>query len=87
MVLADRGELAEAERLAREAVDLASGGDALDDQAETVSVLARIVAAAGRSGEAAALLREAIDKHERKGNVVSAARARQRLAALGDGSS
>jgi len=85
MVLADRGELAEAERLAREAVDLASGGDALDDQAETLSVLARIVAAAGRSGEAAALFEEAIALYERKGNVVSAARAREQLAALDAG--
>jgi class 3 adenylate cyclase/tetratricopeptide (TPR) repeat protein len=83
MVLADRGELAEAERLAREAVDLASGGDALVDQAETLSVLARILVAAGRSDEAAALLRQAVDKYERKGDVVSASRARERLAALG----
>jgi hypothetical protein len=32
MVLADRGEFTEAERLGREVVDLAMGGDALDDQ-------------------------------------------------------
>jgi hypothetical protein len=62
-------------------------GDALDDQGDNLSILAGILVAAGRSGEAAALFEEAIALHERKGNVVSAARARQRLAALGDGSS
>jgi tetratricopeptide (TPR) repeat protein len=87
LVLADRGELDEAEGLAREAVELAKSGDALDDQGDNLSVLAGILVAAGRSGEAAALFEEAIALHERKGNVVSAARARQRLAALGDGSS
>jgi tetratricopeptide (TPR) repeat protein len=86
MVLADRGAFDEAEGLAREAVELAEGGDALDDQGDHLSVLAGILVAAGRSGEAAALFEEAIALHERKGNVVSAARARERLAALGDGS-
>jgi class 3 adenylate cyclase/tetratricopeptide (TPR) repeat protein len=86
MVLADRGELHEAEGLAREAVELAKSGDALDDQGDNLSVLAGILVAPGRSGEAAALFEEAIALYERKGNVVSAARARERLAALGDGS-
>jgi Flp pilus assembly protein TadD len=83
MVLADRGELAEAELLAREAVALAMGGDALDDQGEALSALAQVLVAAGRSEEAGALLHEAIDRYERKGNVVSAGRARERLAAQG----
>jgi tetratricopeptide (TPR) repeat protein len=83
MVLADRGELAEAELLAREAVALAMGGDALDDQGEALSALAQVLVAAGRSEEAGALLHEAIDRYERKGNVVSARRARERLAAQG----
>jgi predicted ATPase/class 3 adenylate cyclase len=87
MVLADREELAEAEGLAREAVELAKSGDALDDQGDNLSVLAGILVAAGRSGEAAVLFEEAIALYERKGNVVSAARARERLAALGEGSS
>jgi tetratricopeptide (TPR) repeat protein len=82
MVLADRGEFTEAERLVREVVDLAMGGDALDDQGEALSARAQVLVAAGPSEEAAALLREAIDRYERKGNVVSAAGARERLAAL-----
>jgi class 3 adenylate cyclase/tetratricopeptide (TPR) repeat protein len=85
MVLADRGDLPGAEGLAREAVDLANGSDNLDDQGYAHSILARVVIAAGRTDEGAALLREAIDAHERKGNVVSAARARERLAALDAG--
>ncbi len=83
MVLADRGELAEAERVAREAVDLAKSGDGLEDRAQALSVLAGIVVAAGRPDEAAELCLEAIDLFERKGNVVSAGRVRQQLAALG----
>jgi class 3 adenylate cyclase/tetratricopeptide (TPR) repeat protein len=86
LVLADRGAFDEAVGIAREAVDLAKSGDALDDQGDNLSILAGILVGAGRSGEAAALFEEAIALHERKGNVVSAARVRQRLAALSDGS-
>ena len=39
--------------------------------------------AAGRTEEAAVLVAEAIERYERKGNVVSAARTWERLAALG----
>jgi class 3 adenylate cyclase/tetratricopeptide (TPR) repeat protein len=83
MVLAGSGHLTEAERLAREAVELAESGDAIDDQGEALFVLSEVVEAAGRSDESAALLREAIDRFERKGNVASANRARDRLASLG----
>jgi Flp pilus assembly protein TadD len=85
MVLAHRGELAEAERLAREAVELAMSGDGLDDQGDTHSILGEILASAGRSDEASAMFGEGIALYERKGNVVSAARARERLAALDAG--
>ena len=84
LVLAGRRDLTEAERQAREAVDLANSGDSIDDQGEALSVLSQVVEAAGRSDEAAALLDEAIDRHERKGNVSSASRARDRLASLGE---
>jgi tetratricopeptide (TPR) repeat protein len=82
MVLSDQGDLHAAERLAREAVELADGGDALDDQGDTRSALARVLEASGRTEEAAAVVREAIERYERKGNVVSAARARERLTTL-----
>jgi class 3 adenylate cyclase/tetratricopeptide (TPR) repeat protein len=82
LVLADRGDLDEAERVARAAVDLAESGDGIDDQGAALSVLAEVLVAAGRPDEAAALLREAIERYERKGNVVSAGQARKGLAAL-----
>jgi tetratricopeptide (TPR) repeat protein len=82
MVLAARGDLEGAERLAREAVVMADQGDALDEQAETRAVLADVLTTAGRTEEAAPLLRDAIDRYERKGNVVTAARTRERLDAL-----
>jgi tetratricopeptide (TPR) repeat protein len=84
LVLAGRRDLAQAERLAREAVDLANSGDSIDDQGEALSVLSQVVEAAGRADEAAALIEEAIDRHERKGNVSSASRARDRLTSLGE---
>jgi tetratricopeptide (TPR) repeat protein len=82
MVLAARGDLDGAERVAREAVDLAMSGDGLDDQADTLAVLAESLLTAGRTEEAAALLRDSIDRYERKGNVVSAAEIQERLAAI-----
>ena len=81
-VLAARRDLGEAERVAREALALVKSGDGLDDHGNASSVLAEVVLAAGRINEAEGLLEEAIDAYERKQNVVSAARARQRLAAL-----
>ncbi|HXF74277.1 MAG TPA: tetratricopeptide repeat protein, partial [Actinomycetota bacterium] len=84
MVLASRGDLTGAERLAREAVAIGRDTDGLDAIAEALADLAEIVTRAGRIGEAADLLREAVELWERKGNVVSAARARERLAHLED---
>jgi predicted ATPase/class 3 adenylate cyclase/Flp pilus assembly protein TadD len=82
MVLANRGDLGEADRLAREAVDLAKGGDGIDDQGEALSGLAQVLVAAGRSEEAVVMLQEAIEKFDQKGNVVSASRARERLTVI-----
>jgi tetratricopeptide (TPR) repeat protein len=84
MVLLDRGELDEAERLAREAVALAESGDAPDEHGDALGMLAEVVILGGRPEEAGPLLREAIDRYERKGNVMSAARVRARLAAIAE---
>jgi class 3 adenylate cyclase/tetratricopeptide (TPR) repeat protein len=81
-LLVHRGDLAGAERVARVAVDLLQAGDSLFAQGDALSVLAEVIAAAGRAAEGERLLREAIDLYERKGNVVSAARARQRVSEL-----
>ena len=74
-----RGELDEAERLAREAVELGERTQFLVEQARTYAVLAEVLALAGKADTAAEALEEAISRFERKGDVVGAARARALL--------
>ena len=81
-VLARRGEHAEAERLAREAVAICEETDMLDAQGDAYADLAEVLLLAGRADEAAAALEQALERYERKGNVVMAARTRDRLEAL-----
>jgi class 3 adenylate cyclase/tetratricopeptide (TPR) repeat protein len=82
MVLARRGAHAEAESLARDAVALAHDTDALLFQGESLRDLAEVLELAGRREDASAALREALERYERKGALVPAARVRERLAAL-----
>ena len=77
-VHAHRGELAEAERLAREAVAASEQTDSLDDQCLALWDLAEVLAAAGRLDEAAAALEQALDRCRRKKNLALAAQVRQR---------
>jgi class 3 adenylate cyclase len=81
-LLARRGQHAEAEKIAREAVALVDPTQALITQGEARWCLAEVLEAAGRHGEAAATLLEALERFERKGAVVWAERVRERLAAL-----
>jgi DNA-binding SARP family transcriptional activator len=81
-VLALRGELAEAERLAREAVAFAEEGDFLHSHGEALTDLAEILELAGRSEEAAGAIRRAIALHEQKGNILAIEQAKARLAEL-----
>ena len=81
-VLARRGELAEAERLAREAVAVCEKTDFLDAQGDAHADLAEVLSLAGRPKEAAAALGQALGCYERKGNLVSTRRTQTRLAAL-----
>jgi class 3 adenylate cyclase/tetratricopeptide (TPR) repeat protein len=81
-VLARRGQHAEAERLAREAVTNADTTDALVSQGDARRDLAEVLELAGRREEAAAALYEALERYERKGALVPAQRVRERLAAL-----
>jgi predicted ATPase/DNA-binding SARP family transcriptional activator len=82
-LLARTGESEESERLAREAVVLAAEtpdflllrGDALLD-------LADVLAATGQQAAAVPAIENAIQLYERKGNVVSASAARERLAEI-----
>jgi len=68
---AHRDKAAEAERLGREAVELAAPTDFLDLQATALLALARVLREAG-SPEAASAAAEAQAVYERKGNVVGA---------------
>jgi tetratricopeptide (TPR) repeat protein len=79
-VLARRGEHAEAERLARQALEICEETDVLNDQGEAFADLAEVLALAGRQNAAAEALEQALSRYERKENVVMAERVRARLA-------
>jgi tetratricopeptide (TPR) repeat protein len=81
-VLARRGDREEAVRLAREAVAIAATTDDLSGQGDTNADLAEVLELAGKPDEAVTALEQALDRYERKGNVVSATRARCRLDGL-----
>jgi class 3 adenylate cyclase/tetratricopeptide (TPR) repeat protein len=80
-VLALRGELEEAERIARQAVELAGRTDYLENQALARADLAEVLERAGRTDEARMEVEQALHLNERKGIVVAADRLRARLAA------
>lgn len=81
-VLAQRGELEQADALAREAVHLVDGTEWPDDRAQVRMGLGQVLRMAHRSAEAAEVISEAVDLYEQKGNIVSAARARVVLGEL-----
>jgi class 3 adenylate cyclase/tetratricopeptide (TPR) repeat protein len=81
-VLARRGAHAEAESAAHDAVALAHETDALMYQGDTLLDLAEVLELAGRGEEVAEVLREALERYERKAALVPAQRVRERLAAL-----
>jgi tetratricopeptide (TPR) repeat protein len=81
-ILARRGEFAEAERLAREAVEIGLPAEELDHDGDAYFDLAEVLRLAGRTAEAADALRLAIQRWDLKGNVVSAGKGRAELAAL-----
>jgi Flp pilus assembly protein TadD len=78
-VLVRRGELAEAETLAREAVSLTAGTQFPDWRADTLLDLAEVLRVAGRPEEANAAARDALRLYEAKGNSVSAEAVRSLL--------
>jgi class 3 adenylate cyclase/tetratricopeptide (TPR) repeat protein len=77
ILLARRGNFDQAEPLAREAVHLAGGSEQPESQAEACNDLATVLHQAGRLDEAHASARQAVELYERKGNLVSAGRARR----------
>ncbi len=74
-ILARAGNLAEAESLARTAVELSQKTDAPQLRGDTLSELAAVLLLAGRIDEAREAIDSAIAIYEAKGDVVSAARA------------
>lgn len=81
MILADLGDVDEAERLAREGVEAVASTDDLIDHGETLLALAHALRIAGREEEATDAAREALDRFERKGDVPDTRRAQRFLAA------
>jgi class 3 adenylate cyclase len=82
LVYASRGQHAEAEALAREAVALIERTDGLNYQGDALCDLAEVLHAAGRTDEARATLEQALERYERKRNLVMAERARKTLGEL-----
>ena len=81
-VLAHGGSVAEAEAMARQAVEMISGSDEINSRAEAWMDLAEVLRIAGRHAEATAAARTALGLFEAKGNIVSAARARSTVGEL-----
>jgi class 3 adenylate cyclase/tetratricopeptide (TPR) repeat protein len=79
-ILSSRGMHDEALALADEAIEIVDATDYLVWQGECYEVRGMVLAAAGRGDDARAAYGEALDRLERKGNVVAAARVRDRLA-------
>jgi hypothetical protein len=76
MVMAADGEVLEAERLARDAVSFFTESDLVLDHAMALTSLGEVLRLAGRPTDAAATVEQAMDLYVRKGDVVSARRAR-----------
>jgi tetratricopeptide (TPR) repeat protein len=82
LVLARRGESADAARLAREAVALGERTDMVNWQANAIVDLAEVSLLTGDDGDARLQLQQALLLFEEKGNLVAAARVRDRLEEL-----
>jgi tetratricopeptide (TPR) repeat protein len=79
---AHRGRYVEAETLAREAIAMIDQTDALNFQGAALSDLAEVLVDAGRLDDAVVVLRQALERYERKRNVAAAAQVQARIAAL-----
>lgn len=82
VALAHQDSLDDAERLAREAVELAHLSEQPDSKAQALADLAEVLKIASRPAEAALLVEQALDLYLRKGNAVMAERTRRSLVAL-----
>jgi tetratricopeptide (TPR) repeat protein len=82
-LLARRDRNAEAETLAREAVELVEQTDFLRHHADALLALGDVLALGGEPQQAAAALRAGLELYQQKGDTVMAERARERLDASG----
>jgi tetratricopeptide (TPR) repeat protein len=80
LILVSRGSHNEAERLAREAVAIVEPTDSLSEQGQALTDFAEVLSAAGKPDEARAALEQALDRYERKKNLVMTDRVREKLA-------
>ena len=81
-ILARRGEFEEAERLAREAIEIIDRSDELSHQGDFRVGLAEVLQLAGRTDESIPVLEEALERYEQKENRVAADTTRALLAEL-----
>jgi tetratricopeptide (TPR) repeat protein len=79
-ILARRGEREEAERLAREAIEIIDRSDELSHQGDFRVGLAEVLQVAGRTDESIPVLEEALERYEQKENRVAADATRALLA-------
>ena len=82
LVESQRGNHAEAERLAREALSFLERTDSLAFQGGALRDLAEVLLAAGRAEEAAVTFAHSLDRYERKRILPLARRVRERLTTL-----
>jgi hypothetical protein len=78
-VLADRDQPSEAETLARAAVSMMDPTGYIKCRGDARMSLAYVLRKAGKPGEATAVVRDASELYERKGDVADASRARAEL--------
>jgi tetratricopeptide (TPR) repeat protein len=78
-VLADRGVVEDALRLADEAVAINEPTDYLSWQGDGLEVKGMVFETAGRDDDARAAYGQSLDRFQRKGNVVAADRVRERM--------
>jgi len=81
-VLAQRGEFVEAEKLAREGVDIVEETDWHLHRGEAFTALGEVLELAGRRDEARAVYEQAIEAFELKGSLPDIEATRQRIATL-----
>ena len=84
-ILAQQGEYGEAERLAREALEIGAETDWHMTHAKALITVADVLELAGRASETPPLVEAALALYERKGARVEADASRRRLADVRDG--